>query len=362
MVERGRVAASVVGVAISVTLVLLLVGMYHGFERASTAYIDQAGADVWVAQRGSIDMFHSVSLLPDSVPGEIEKVGGVGSASPLVARTFHAHIAGVERDLYVIGFDVSTGVGGPRAVVQGSAAVSDNDIIIATTLAQESGISLGSIIRLADRDFTVVGITEIRAASVWSYAFIDFATARDAFKMAGSANYVLVRTNGEAAPDDVAREIEKTAPGTTAIASDDFAAANGRTVRELFVPILLVVGVVGFLIGLAVIFVSTWSGVMEHLPEYAVLKALGASPRMLGSTVVTQSAATALMGFVVGVPVYLMAAAALEGAVPRIGIATDWSEVAGAFVALVATAALAAYLPIKRIEKLDPARVFRGGW
>ena len=62
--ERTRLLISVGGVAFSVMLILILAGLYGGWKVRVTAYIDRVQADLWVAQDGASDMFHSGSFLP----------------------------------------------------------------------------------------------------------------------------------------------------------------------------------------------------------------------------------------------------------------------------------------------------------
>jgi len=50
--SRVRLIASVGGVALALSLTLALDAIYAGVANQLTAYIDRAGADVWVAQSG----------------------------------------------------------------------------------------------------------------------------------------------------------------------------------------------------------------------------------------------------------------------------------------------------------------------
>ena len=50
--SRARLAVSIGGVALALTLVLALDAIFEGVSRQLTAYIDRSGADAWVAQSG----------------------------------------------------------------------------------------------------------------------------------------------------------------------------------------------------------------------------------------------------------------------------------------------------------------------
>src|SRR3990172_850026 len=51
--DRGKLVASLAGVAFAATLVLSQVGLYAGFLDASSAIIRHAGGDLWVMARGT---------------------------------------------------------------------------------------------------------------------------------------------------------------------------------------------------------------------------------------------------------------------------------------------------------------------
>lgn len=360
--DRSRLLASGAGVALSVVLILLLVGIYNGFVAGSTAYIDQAGADVWVAQEGSTDMYHSVSLLPASVGDRIAAVEGVASVTPLYGRAFHSHYLGVESDLYVLGYDTRTGIGGARDIAEGRAPAGGDDIVVTRVYARDVGAAIGDRIHLVDREWTIVGITDIPSVSVNSYAFVALESARASFQMDGLVNFYLLRAGADVSRDALAERVEREVTGVSAASTEVFAENNGKAIRELFVPILLAIAGIGFIIGLAVVSVTTYSAVNERITEFGVLKAIGADDTRLYRLVTAQAATASLIGVVAAVPLYLAASAALTAIVPRIDVVTRWQHAAVIALALVAMALAASVLPVRRIRRIDPADVFRGGW
>lgn len=75
--ERTRLLISVGGVAFSVMLIVVLIGLYVGWQIRVTAYIDRVRADLWVAQEGASDMFHATSFLPAGLEASLRRVRGV---------------------------------------------------------------------------------------------------------------------------------------------------------------------------------------------------------------------------------------------------------------------------------------------
>src|SRR5215208_184252 len=67
--SKVRLAMSVGGVALALTLVLALDAIMAGAEKRLTAYIDNSEADVWVAQSGVRNLHMVSSWMPSSVTG-----------------------------------------------------------------------------------------------------------------------------------------------------------------------------------------------------------------------------------------------------------------------------------------------------
>ena len=130
-------------------------------------------------------------------------------------------------------------------------------------------------------------------------------------------------------------------------------------VNEGFLPVLGVLLVIGFFIGVAVIGLTIYSAVLEHRREYGVLKAVGARTRQMLVVVAVQAMFSAAAGYVVGVGVV-----AAGGARGRAVGAAVHHRIQSVDVALVGVAAvlmglIAAVVPLRRIARVDPAVVFR---
>src|SRR3990172_10019955 len=82
--EKARLLISVGGVAFALLLVLALDGLVAGSLAQITAYINNTGADLYVAQLGVRTMHMSSSALPLSKVDEIRRVDGVARVEPIL--------------------------------------------------------------------------------------------------------------------------------------------------------------------------------------------------------------------------------------------------------------------------------------
>ena len=130
--DRRRATLTVLGVAASLLLVLVLGGIFAGAVDRVTYYIRTSPADVFVSQAGVRTMHMSASTLPADAPDRVAQVPGVAWAAPIAFAS--GSVAGPQgRQLtYLIGYDTQTGRGGPSALTAGRLPGA-SEAIIATT-------------------------------------------------------------------------------------------------------------------------------------------------------------------------------------------------------------------------------------
>jgi len=124
-------------------------------------------------------------------------------------------------------------------------------------------------------------------------------------------------------------------------------------------PIVAVLIVVAFVVGLAVIALTIYTSTVERVRDYGVLKAVGASPRQLFAVVVRQSVVVAVLGYALGTILAFVTGKAIQDAVPEFATIYRWQDLAAVFGAALVMSIIAAVVPIRRVASVDPAIVFR---
>jgi putative ABC transport system permease protein len=92
--------------------------------------------------------------------------------------------------------------------------------------------------------------------------------------------------------------------------------------------------------------------------EMGVRLALGAAPRDVLKLVVGQAVRLALAGLAIGLPAAILLTRVMSSAVLGV-VALDWTVFAGFTLLLVASAALAGYVPARRAAGVDPVTALR---
>ena len=157
--NKTRLLISVGGLALALTLVLFFGAIFSGAQGRLTAYIDNAGADVWVSQEGVRTMHLSESALPVSVVEQVSAVPGVEQAVPILYTEGMIQANDKERIAYVFGVPPDAPMGGPWHIVEGASAPGPGQIIIDHAIASQMGVRVGDQVTAVGQQMTVVGLT-----------------------------------------------------------------------------------------------------------------------------------------------------------------------------------------------------------
>jgi putative ABC transport system permease protein len=354
--ERGRLAISVGGVAFAVLLILILRGLYAGFVDQATAYIRSVDADVWVAQEGSpADLGHSVSLLPPSVLDQLAGVDGVAEVAPLLTRPMELDIGAGPVDVFAVGVDARTGIGGPPGGIPPPAA---GEVVIDEVFASNNDVARGDVLDVHGLELRVRDVVAGGNAVITQYLWVNLddlaqTVGTDAY------SYILVKGDGSASPEQLARDIPEVVAGTSATTAEAFASANTDDLEQGFMPVLWVLVVIALVIGSAVIGLTIYTATLEKRREYGVLKAIGFSNRRLVAIVVRQSLVAAVLGLAGGIALTFAVAGVIRAVLPEFVTEIGVRDVALAAAAALFMAIAATVVPLRPVTRLDPAAVFR---
>jgi putative ABC transport system permease protein len=355
--RKGRTLAGVAGIAAALLLVLALKAIFAGINDRLTAYIDQSGADVIVAQRGVDTMHMTQSALPVQVVGALVGVPGVAEAKPILYVP-----AMIEREeargiVYLIGDDT----GGAPLSLSAGRRPRGGEIVLERSLAERLGARVGSRVHALGERFLVSGEVDGLASILNSVAFVNRQELARVLGVAGVVSYVLVRAQPEIAASELVARIEASVPGVTASTREAFARSERRVVGDMTTDIVRAMILVGFVIGVAVAGLVGYSLTLSQLRDYAVLRALGLrAGRALGLAVAQVGAAVAA-SFVLALVFVWALAVLLPELTPTLVLTIRANDVAQALGVAGAVVVGAAAFPVLRVARVDPASVFRSG-
>jgi putative ABC transport system permease protein len=154
--HAGKFVATIVGVGLLLTIVLVMNGIYQGNIYDGVWLIENTATDLWVVERGRGGPFNESSRLPGDAHESVQAAPGVARAGPFIAYAAQRAIGGASQQFTIIGYDVFSGLGGPGRLIAGRAIQAAHWEMVADA---RLGLALGERLRLGAREYTVVGLT-----------------------------------------------------------------------------------------------------------------------------------------------------------------------------------------------------------
>lgn len=354
--DRRRAALSIVGVAAALLLVLVLEGIFAGAMQQVTAYVRNSPADAFVAQQDARTMHMTQTALAPSTVETVAAVDGVAWAEGLRYTTSILDAGGGQRTTYVFGYDVTGGRGGPSSFSTG-VAPERGEIVVDDVAAAELGVQPGDTVSVLGAEFRVSGLSTEGTNIVNTTVYIrteDFADLRG-----DSIAYVLTGAQPDIDPQALVRRIEAAVPGVSAQTRSEFVRQEKTVVRDMTADVMRIMTVIAFLIALVVVGLTLFTTTLAKLREYGVIKALGAGPTRLAAVVAAQSGWVVVLGLVVATATAWGTGIALEAATPNIQVSIQPGSVLRAGLSALLAGVLATAIPLRRVQRVDPATSFR---
>ena len=364
--NRARLLVTLFGVVFSAYLTLAETALYIGMMENATSIIRHSGADLWVASKG-VQNFDFAKPFPDERLKLVQGRAELSWAKPIsLSWGFLKLPDGAQELVEIIGYDPAAPVGGPWDMASGAPGDvgGGKNMIVDESAAQRLGeLRLGSPWELNDRSIKLVGLS--RSAKTFTTApivFTSYALAQDMtpdVSRQAAAAYIAIKLRNPADGERVAKALRRDLPDNEILTTSAFVERTILywTVQTGMGAAFCLTAVLGLVVGAGTIGQTVFANTMEHLREFATLKAMGATARDLNTIILAQAAIDASLGFWIATPLALLSKAPLEKT--GVTLAVDLKLIAVLFCVTLAIALAAAYFSIRRVQNLDPATVFR---
>jgi len=356
--EKGTLVLSVLGVAASLTLIVLLNSFRDGMYGVLSAYTDSMEADLIVAQSGGQGSFVT-SAIPAAIHDELGSVSDAVAVEHVLAADIIFTYGDIKTPATLIGYNLETDIGGPWKLIEGRNVRNDSEITLDTWLARRAGIGIGDSINVLGRNFTIVGLTHETASFLGVYLFTSRDAAEAVLQLPGIASFYWLRLPPGTDVEVVARTIETQILGVEALTPAQIETARRNTLASVIgTPINLML-LIGFITGTAVMGLAAHTAIVDRMREYGVLKAVGASGYWLRRAVLFETLYRAGLGFLLGTGLSYFAAQLIMRVFPQFTIAIRPETIGVVSLLGLVMTVLAALLPIRRVVAIDPAVVFK---
>lgn len=364
--DRGKLATALTGVAFSVVLVNLQVGLLLGLVQKASLLVDYGQADLWVGHK-HMNTVDFCGLIPERFVHRLRALDGVERVEPYIVMQGQARMPdGHYENVFVVGCEPASLLGNAGRMAQGDPqSIRDPDGILVDEYETEKlgDCRIGDWREINGRRARIVGLTRGNVGFTnHPYVFTTLERARQKYATdvpPGQCSYLLVKARPGTDLAALAAEIAQRVPGCDVRDRDTFGRMS-MTFWLMRTGIGISFGVatlLGLLVGLGVVGQTLYNSAAARIKEFATLKALGADHRCVARFLLVQALVIALLGALLGLATTL--GVSLTVSTPRAPVVLRWWILLASVALVTGVCMLFAWLPYWRVRRIDPACVLR---
>lgn len=380
--HRGQTALLVTGVALGVSVFVFMSALIGGLAELLTARTVGSIPHIVLEapERGPqpVPMADALQVARqkdlgrrDQIPvwepltGVIERTGGVIAVSPLISGGAFIERGQAIAPVGVVGVmpdKLSAIADIAGAVVSGTADLPPDGILIGSRLARDLDLRAGQVIRIASdrgrsRSLRVQGIFTLGIGSADRQAvYMNFTAARALFDLPTGVTRIEVKVNPATDADAIAARLRRstgldaipwTSENSQLFEGLDAQARTGLIIKS-FALVTIVVGIASAML----------LSIARRQAEIGIMRAMGATRRLVISIYVIEGTLLGLVGGIVGASIAWLALLPFppisqieSGALP---IDRDQGDFLLAILLTSLAAMLASLLPARRAARIDP--------
>ncbi len=367
--DRAKYLLLLCALSFSTLLITQQGSIFLGLLRWASALLRNSKAEIWVVDP-KVEQVNDPKSMRNTEIGIVRSVDGVEWAMPLLFTIIQARLkSGYFKQIQLIGLDSSTLAGLPVNMTAGNAVdiFEDKGVIIDQVALEKLSedpnhpIGLGDTFEINDREARVVGICQAdRSFFGYPYVYTTFERAMNFMPPQRKVlSYIIAKAKDGHSPSDVAREIELQT-GLKAYTEDEF---SKSTIRWFFkntgIPVSFGTTVIlGFLVGIAVAGQTFYSFILENLPNFGALRAMGVTNRTLCKMMIVQAITVGVMGYGFGIGLTgIFGWLVIYRGNPPFYLPV--SLMIASFIAVMMICLFSVFLGIRKISSIEPAQVFR---
>lgn len=363
--NRSKLLTGVAGVVFSLVLVNVQGGLYLGLMRKASVLVDHCHADIWVAHK-EVENVDLAREIPESWGQRLRSIPEVLQAEPYIVGKGTASLTnGHMEDVWIIGSDPDTMLGGAwdfaagsRQILRRPHAVSFDDV----DDAKLGHPHIGDWMEVNGLRTHIVARTHgITGFITMPYLFTTYNTACQLARTPpGTCSFILIKLRPGCDAAAVREAVRERVPDAAVFLPAEFAAlSQDYWMRRTGIGVSFGAStLLGLLVGLMVVGQSLYALALDHIDDYATLKALGADDGHVCRVIVVQSLVIGGLGSLIGLLVVLAIRETWYSPLAPVEIPS--LLMTASLLMTLAVCLSAALVPYLRLRRVDPATVLMG--
>lgn len=363
--DRSKLLTGLVGVVFSLVLVNVQGGLYLGLMRKASLLVDHCDADLWVTHK-QVENVDLAREIPDEWRQRLRGLPGVRDVEPYIVGKGTASLSnGHMEDVWVIGSAPDTMLGSAWGFTAGSRhdlkrpnGVSFDEVD-STKLGNPS---IGDWMEVNGQRTRIVARTRgITGFITMPYLFTTYETAlRLSRNTPGTSSFFLVKLKPGYDTKKIRAAMQARVPDANVYTPQEFAGiSQDYWMKRTGIGVSFgAATLLGLLVGLAVVGQSLYAMALNHLEDYATLKALGAEDRDVCRVILVQALSIGGVGSLMGILGVALIRRTWNSPLAPVEIPPLLTG--GSIGLMFVICLLAALVPYLRIRRVDPATVLMG--
>ena len=368
--QKGRTALAVGGIFVAILLIFVELGFFIAVPQGGLLIYDHMRFDLLVTSTRYVYQSESGTFARDRL-AQVR-------ANPEVAWASAVYIGGTKWqdpdggqriDASVIGFDPDYSIFTVPDILAQSDLLERPDTILVDRQTRTifGPLDTGRVVDLNGHPVTIGGRYTLGTGFLG--LAVVLASEDTFFRIFGTGprprprdtvNLGVVTLNSGANPDKVARALREVLPDDTQVLTRAELAANEVAFWTTKTGTGLIFGsglIVAFIVGIMILYQTLATQITRQLPQFAMLKAIGHTNRLLEGIVLIEAMLLMLTAFLpaVGLSLWVYSIIRAQTLLP---VTMAPMQLAGVFAVGVFMSVISAMLSVIRLRRADPAEIF----
>jgi putative ABC transport system permease protein len=345
-----RTFVSVVGVAIQVTLVLLVVGITTWMRVDSAKRQEGIGADIMFRPPNAQLLWLTGTPMSVKFEDVLEKIDGVKMATPVLIQIT---TSGGLSNVFGIDLKSYSALSGGFIYLDGGPFKEPFDVLVDDLHARNNKLRVGDWIDLLDHRFRVCGIVEHgKGARV----FVPLSTLQDLTGAAGKTSMFYIKVKNPDETDALIQRI-KAIPELqeySVISIGEYLSQMTNAAIPALNTFINVMIFIACFIGFLVIYLSMYTTITERTREIGILKSLGASKLFIVNLVLREALLLSILGIFLGLGFTVLSKHVIAATLPTLSVLITASWIVKASLLAILAGVLGGFYPSLRAASQDP--------
>jgi putative ABC transport system permease protein len=345
-----RTFVSVVGIAIQVTLILLVVGITTWMRVDSAKRQEGIGADIMFRPPDAQFLWLNGTPMSIKLKAVLEKIKGVKIVAPVLIEMT---TSGGLSNIFGIDLKSYNAISGGFNYLEGGPFKGAFDVIVDDLYARNNKLHVGDQVDLLAHKFRVCGIVEHgKGARV----FVPLSTLQDLSGAVDKTSMFYVKAENPVETDALVQRI-KAIPelhNYSVISIKEYLSQITNSAIPALNTFTNVMIFIACFIGFLVIYLSMYTTITERTREIGILKSLGASKLFIINLILLESLLLGILGILLGLCVTLAAKRIIIATLPTLSVLITASWVFKSSLLAILASLLGGFYPSLRAASHDP--------